>query len=62
MSGKEDWPYEQIKGWEADDSEALAMIIQLSAKYFDEPEYLTLLDSIPEIEFSDHRLNLLFPI
>jgi len=62
MSDKEDWPYEQIKGWEADDSEALAMIIQLSAKYFDEPEYLTLLDSIPEIEFSDHRLNLLFPI
>lgn len=62
MSGKEDWPYEQIKGWEADDSEALAMMIKLSAKYFDEPEYLTLLDSIPEIDFSDHRLNLLFPI
>ncbi len=62
MADFEGWPYEQLRGWESDDSVSLAMILQLSARYYGEPEYLTLMDSIPDIDFSDHLLNLYHPI
>lgn len=62
LSSLDEWPFEQLRGWEADDSRSLAIMLQLSAEYFEAPEYLTLMDSLPEIDFSDHRINLFLPI
>ncbi|MBT5270751.1 MAG: alginate lyase family protein, partial [Candidatus Marinimicrobia bacterium] len=50
LSRIDEWPYEQLRGWEFDDSRSLAMILKLSTRYFDEPAYLALIDSIPAID------------
>jgi len=61
-SNLEKWPYEQIRGWEDDDSNALAIMLELSSRYFNEPKYIQILESNPPIDYSDHRINLYYPI
>lgn len=56
------WPYQQLRGWEAEDSESMAMMMKLAAVYFNDPSYEKLLTLIPEIDLDSHRINLLLPI
>lgn len=56
------WPYQQLRGWEVEDSESMAMMLKLAATYFNDPSYQKLLILIPEIDLNSHRINLLLPI
>ncbi|UCH61774.1 MAG: alginate lyase family protein [Fidelibacterota bacterium] len=56
------WPYQQVRGWEAGDSEILHFILRLAVKKYGEPEYEAMIKRLPDIDVNSSRLNLLYPL
>ncbi|MFB0516502.1 MAG: hypothetical protein ACETWG_07855 [Candidatus Neomarinimicrobiota bacterium] len=56
------WRYEQIRGWEPEDSVSLDFIMNIAGDRFSKPGYRERLSEIPGVDLYKGDLRLVYPL